>query len=66
MVTGRSNGLRVNRGNAMNLPKIDLGSLPDLDVLTGVFGSLAKPAQALVTDDTIVVVMTFIYDLTNP
>lgn len=66
MVAGRSDGLRDTRGNAMNLPKIDLGSLPDLDVLTGVFGSLAKPAQALVTDDTIVVIMTFIYEITNP
>ena len=24
----------------MNLPKIDISSLPDLDVLTGLFGSL--------------------------
>lgn len=28
----------------MNLPKIDISALPDLDVLTGVFGSLAHPA----------------------
>lgn len=66
MVAARSEGFRATRGNAMNLPKIDLGSLPDLDVLTGVFGSLTKPAQALVTDDTIVVVMTFVYEITNP
>lgn len=50
----------------MNLPKIDISSLPDLNVLTGVFGSLAHPAQALVTDDTIVAVMVFVYEITNP
>jgi len=50
----------------MNLPKIDLSALPDLDVLTGVFGSLAHPAQALATDDTIVSLMVFVYEVTNP
>ena len=31
----------------MNLPKIELSALPDLDTLTGVVGSLAHPAQTL-------------------
>lgn len=47
----------------MNLPKIDLSALPDLDTLTGVFGSLAAPAQATGSDDTIVVLMVFIYEI---
>lgn len=50
----------------MNLPKIDLSALPDLDVLTGVFGSLAKPAQALVQDDSLIVMMVFVYEVTHP
>ncbi|WP_296679115.1 hypothetical protein [Novosphingobium sp.] len=49
----------------MNLPKIDLSALPDLDVLTGVFGSLARPAQALSQDDSVVVVMVFVYECTH-
>lgn len=50
----------------MNLPSIDLSSLPDLNVLTGVFGSLAKPAQALVTDDSVIQMMVFVYECTHP
>ena len=46
----------------MNLPKIELSALPDLDTLTGVFGSLAHPAQALGSDDTVVIVMVFLYE----
>ncbi len=50
----------------MNLPQINLSALPDLDVLTGVFGSIAHPAQALMVDDTIIILMVFVYDITNP
>lgn len=50
----------------MILPKIDISALPDLDVLTGVFGSLAKPAQALVTDDSVIAMMVFVYEVTHP
>lgn len=46
----------------MNLPKIDIATLPDLDTLTGVFGSLANPAQAMSSDDSIIAVMTFLYE----
>lgn len=53
-------------GTLMNLPKIDTSTLPDLDTLTGVFGSLAHPAQALVFDDSVVIVMVFLYDILNP
>lgn len=47
----------------MNLPKIDISKLPDLDVLTGVFGSLSHPAQGLQSNDTFIMMMSFVYDV---
>ncbi len=49
----------------MNLPKIDIAALPDLDTLTGLFGSLMDVARAQSSDDTIIILMTFLYEL-NP
>ena len=49
----------------MNLPKIDISALPNLDQLTGMFGSLHHQIQAQ-SDDTIVIMMTFIWDLLEP
>ena len=46
----------------MNLPKIDISALPDLDTVTGVFGSLAQRAQVPSSDDTIIIMMVFVYD----
>jgi hypothetical protein len=48
----------------MNLPKLDLSNLPDLDSLTGVFGSLVDYARVQSSDDSIVILMTFLYELT--
>lgn len=48
----------------MNLPKIDLSSLPDLDTLTGLFGSFAERSPG--HDDAVVVLATFIYDVSPP
>ena len=45
----------------MNLPKIDLSSLPGLDLATGLFGSLVDDGPTV--DDRIVVIMTYIYEL---
>lgn len=50
----------------MNLPKIDISALPDLDTLTGVFGSLATPGQAGGSDDTIIILMVFLYEFLLP
>lgn len=50
----------------MNLPKIDLSSLPDLHTLTGMFGSIVSPSRITESDDSIIVLMTFLYELTNP
>lgn len=48
----------------MKLPKIDLASLPDLQNLTGMFGS--SPTQGPGPDDTIIVLATMVYDLSPP
>ncbi len=50
----------------MNLPKIDVSALPDLDTLTGVFGSFLHPAQAGSSDDRIIILMAYLYELLPP
>jgi len=45
----------------MNLPRIDLSILPDLDNLVGIFGSLSH-ATLPGHDDSIVIVATFVYE----
>jgi len=47
----------------MNLPTIDISALPDLDQLTGLFGSVANPLQAMETDDTIFFLMVFLAEV---
>lgn len=47
----------------MNLPKIDISSLPDLDTLTGMFGTLVDAARVQSSDDTIIILITFLYEL---
>jgi len=49
----------------MNLPKIDLSSLPDLDTLTGLFGSLLHASRIVGSDDSIVTLMAFVYETTT-
>lgn len=44
----------------LKLPKIDLASLPDLDTLTGLFGSMRTPNPG--HDDTIVVLATIVFE----
>ena len=44
----------------MNLPKLDLSLLPDLDTLTGIFGSLMADGPG--HDDSVVIIATFIYE----
>lgn len=51
----------------MILPLIDIASLPSLDMVTGVFGSLipqAGPGDG--SGDEIVILMVFLYDLLYP
>lgn len=47
----------------MNLPKIDVSALPDLDTLTGVFGSLTNPIRALESDESVLAIMTYVYEV---
>lgn len=53
------------RGHVVNLPKIDLDTLPGLDIVQGLFGSLSDLATASV-DDRIVVLMVYIYEMHPP
>lgn len=48
----------------MKFPKIDLASLPDLDKLTGVFGTTTTQGPG--HDDTIIVLATMVYDSAPP
>lgn len=50
----------------MILPLIDVATLPQLDVLTGVYGSLLPGGQAQTAGDEIVVLMVFLYELLHP
>lgn len=49
----------------MKLPSIDLSNLPDLDIATGLFGSLSDLATAA-SDDRVVIIMVFIYETIPP
>lgn len=49
----------------MNLPKIDLSSLPSLDSVAGLFGSIGRDSGPTV-DDRVVVIMTYLYELAQP
>jgi hypothetical protein len=59
---GQSGPAPRNKGMVMNLPIIEIASLPDLDVLTGIFGSLADPGN-LHVDDAFIDVMVYVYEI---
>lgn len=46
----------------MNLPIIEIAALPDLDTLTGIFGSLGHPGN-LHVDDAWLDIMVYIYEI---
>lgn len=46
----------------MKLPAIDLTKLPDLESLTGLYGSMRTPGS----DDSIVIMATIVYDVSPP
>ena len=48
----------------MNIPAIDPASIPGLDTVTGVFGSVAVDAAA--NGDKIVAIMVYIYETVPP
>ncbi len=47
----------------MTLPSIDIATLPQLDTVTGLFGSLLPGGLAQESGDVIVALMVFLYDL---
>lgn len=47
----------------MNLPTIDISAVPDLETLTGVFGSFVHPIQAASSDDTIFLLMALLHEV---
>lgn len=49
----------------MELPEIDIASLPGLDTMTGLFGSLSAGTGPSV-DDRIIVIMVYLYELVPP
>ena len=49
----------------MNLPKIDMDDLPDIEAANGMFGSLSDLATAGV-DDRVIVIMVYVYDMIPP
>ena len=46
----------------MNLPKIDLEILPDLETVSGIFGSISGPGS----DDSVVIIMVYVYEQVPP
>lgn len=47
----------------LSLPAIDLSALPDLPHLTGLFGSIG---HVIGSDDSIVILATFLYEASPP
>jgi hypothetical protein len=47
----------------MNLPTIDLGKLPDLDKLTGIFGSLPGVGGQAGHDDSTIILGTYVFEV---
>ena len=47
----------------LSLPSIDLSALPDLSHLTGLFGSIG---HVVGSDDSIVILATFTYEVVPP
>jgi len=48
----------------MDLPKIDLSSIPGLDTAQGLFGSLTQTTASY--DDGVVAIMVYVYDVMPP
>lgn len=51
----------------MTMPAIDISALPDLDVLTGMYGSLKHADPGLgASNDLIIVLMVYVYESEPP
>ncbi len=47
----------------MEMPKLDVTALPDLGTMTGVYGSQRHPTRSVGSDDSIIVLMSFLYEI---
>ena len=47
----------------MNLPQIDIANLPELADATGIFGSHHNQSPSASSDDTLVWLMTYLYEM---
>lgn len=47
----------------MNLPQINVSTLPDPRNMTGVFGNTSSSGQAVLAHDNIVAMMVYLYDV---
>lgn len=47
----------------MSLPKIDVNALPDLPDLTGVFGSHQHQSPSAQSNDVLIILMVYIYEI---
>lgn len=47
----------------MELPKIDLSALPDLDTVTSAFGSILHSGHVGGSDESVIQMAVFIYEL---
>jgi len=47
----------------MSLPKIDVAALPDLPELTGVFGSQQHQSPSANSNDVLVILMCYLYEI---
>ena len=63
IVPSRGTSGAIKGTKTMNLPTIDVSALPDLNSLTGVFGSLSGGAQAVYSDDTLIILMVFLWEI---
>jgi hypothetical protein len=52
-------------GKGMVLPKFNISSLADLDTVTGLIATVVDVVRVQSSDDTIVILITFLYEL-NP
>ena len=47
----------------MDLPQIDISTLPELADATGIFGSQHNQSPSASSDDTLIWLMTYLYEL---
>ncbi|WP_168176311.1 hypothetical protein [Novosphingobium sp. PC22D] len=47
----------------MTIPRIDISTLPDDDLPIALYGSSSETADASGSDDSLIILMTFLYNI---